>query len=59
MYVKSYAIHYSDQGVTWKPYRQKSSMVDQVQGGIWARRKRFENGAMMSMAPAFADSSSL
>ncbi|XP_036298914.1 coagulation factor V isoform X1 [Pipistrellus kuhlii] len=30
MYVKSYTIHYSDQGVDWKPYRQKSSMVDKV-----------------------------
>uniref|UniRef100_A0A8D2JXG0 Coagulation factor V n=1 Tax=Theropithecus gelada TaxID=9565 RepID=A0A8D2JXG0_THEGE len=30
MYVKSYAIHYSDQGVEWKPYRLKSSMVDKI-----------------------------
>ncbi|KAK2504630.1 hypothetical protein MC885_001246 [Smutsia gigantea] len=30
MYVKSYAIHYSDQGVEWKPYRKKSSMVDKI-----------------------------
>ncbi|XP_058396091.1 coagulation factor V [Diceros bicornis minor] len=30
MYVKSYSIHYSDQGVEWKPYRQKSSMVDKI-----------------------------
>uniref|UniRef100_A0A2K6FGC7 Coagulation factor V n=1 Tax=Propithecus coquereli TaxID=379532 RepID=A0A2K6FGC7_PROCO len=30
MYVKSYTIHYSDQGVEWKPYRQKSSMVDKI-----------------------------
>ncbi|GAB1285630.1 Coagulation factor V [Apodemus speciosus] len=30
MYVKSYSIQYSDQGVTWKPYRQKSSMVDKI-----------------------------
>lgn len=33
MYVKSYTIQYSDQGVTWRPYRQKSSMVDQVGAG--------------------------
>ncbi|XP_036890788.1 coagulation factor V isoform X2 [Sturnira hondurensis] len=30
MYVKSYAIHYSDHGEDWKPYRQRSSMVDKV-----------------------------
>ncbi|KAM9243389.1 coagulation factor V [Dugong dugon] len=30
MYVKSYAIHYSDQGVEWKPYRQKFFMVDKI-----------------------------
>lgn len=30
MYVKSYSILYSDQGVSWKPYRQKSSMVDKI-----------------------------
>uniref|UniRef100_A0A2K6SJC6 Coagulation factor V n=1 Tax=Saimiri boliviensis boliviensis TaxID=39432 RepID=A0A2K6SJC6_SAIBB len=30
MYVKSYSIHYSDQGVEWKPYRLKSSMVDKI-----------------------------
>ncbi|XP_054549465.1 coagulation factor V isoform X1 [Talpa occidentalis] len=30
MYVKSYTIQYSDQGVEWKPYRQKSSMVDKI-----------------------------
>ncbi|XP_051042098.1 coagulation factor V isoform X2 [Phodopus roborovskii] len=30
MYVKSYSIQYSDQGVEWKPYRQKSSMVDKI-----------------------------
>lgn len=34
MYVKSYTIHYSDQGMEWKPYRQKSSMVDKVQGAV-------------------------
>uniref|UniRef100_A0A8C7EWN7 Coagulation factor V n=1 Tax=Neovison vison TaxID=452646 RepID=A0A8C7EWN7_NEOVI len=27
MYVKSYSIQYSDQGMEWKPYRQGSSMV--------------------------------
>ncbi|XP_055964538.1 LOW QUALITY PROTEIN: coagulation factor V [Sorex fumeus] len=30
MYVRSYTIQYSDQGVKWKPYRQKSSMVDKI-----------------------------
>lgn len=30
MYVKSYSIQYSDQGVSWKPYRQKFSMVDKI-----------------------------
>lgn len=30
MYVKSYTIQYSDQGVIWKSYRQKSSMVDKI-----------------------------
>ncbi|XP_064450421.1 coagulation factor V isoform X2 [Mirounga angustirostris] len=30
IYVKSYTIHYSDQGMEWKPYRQKSSMVDKL-----------------------------
>nr|XP_006974825.2 coagulation factor V [Peromyscus maniculatus bairdii] len=30
MYVKSYSIQYSDEGVEWKPYRQKSSMVDKI-----------------------------
>ncbi|XP_037596437.1 coagulation factor V isoform X3 [Cebus imitator] len=33
MYVKSYSIHYSDQGVEWKPYRLKSSMVDKIFDG--------------------------
>jgi hypothetical protein len=36
MYVKSYSIQYSDQGVAWKPYRQKSSMVDKVQEAVLA-----------------------
>ncbi|OBS75523.1 hypothetical protein A6R68_18025 [Neotoma lepida] len=30
MYVKSFSIQYSDQGVEWKSYRQKSSMVDKI-----------------------------
>ncbi|KAM5294791.1 coagulation factor V [Glossophaga mutica] len=30
MYVKSYTIHYSDHGEDWKPYRQRSSMVDKI-----------------------------
>lgn len=51
MYVKSYAVHYSDQGVEWKPYRQKSSLVDKVQGGIWAERKALENRAVMRTVP--------
>ena len=34
MYVKSYAIHYSDQGMDWKPYREKSAIVDKVQGDL-------------------------
>ncbi|KAF6074437.1 coagulation factor V [Phyllostomus discolor] len=30
MYVKSYTVHYSDGGVDWTPYRQRSSMVDKI-----------------------------
>ncbi|XP_006872716.1 PREDICTED: coagulation factor V [Chrysochloris asiatica] len=30
MYVKSYAIHYSDHGVEWKPYREEFVMVDKI-----------------------------
>ncbi|XP_059002855.1 coagulation factor V [Mustela lutreola] len=30
MYVKSYSIQYSDQGMEWKPYRQGSSMVAKI-----------------------------
>ncbi|XP_007935974.1 coagulation factor V [Orycteropus afer afer] len=30
MFVKSYAIHYSNQGVEWKPYRQTFFMVDKI-----------------------------
>lgn len=51
MYVKSYAIHYSDQGVTWKPYRQKSSMVDQIFEGnsnIKGHVKNFFNPPIIS-----------
>lgn len=51
MYVKSYTIHYSDQGVEWKPYRQKSSMVDKVKG------KQLESCAVMRPAPCIASSS--
>lgn len=43
MYVKSYTIHYSDQGMEWKPYRQKSSMVDKVQGAVIATTKQLTN----------------
>lgn len=43
MYVKSYTIHYSDQGMEWKPYRQKSSMVDKVQGAVLAKAERCTN----------------
>lgn len=39
MYVKSYSIQYSDEGVEWKPYRQKSSMVDKVQDAILGKAK--------------------
>ncbi|XP_071063667.1 coagulation factor V isoform X2 [Dasypus novemcinctus] len=30
MYVKSFTIYYSDQGVEWKPYRQKYSMASKI-----------------------------
>nr|XP_036879862.1 coagulation factor V [Manis javanica] len=30
MYVKSFAIHYSDQGAEWKPYREGPSMTDKI-----------------------------
>lgn len=43
MYVKSYTIHYSDQGVDWKSYRQKSSMADKVPAGVPAKTKQFES----------------
>ena len=51
MYVKSYAIHYSDYGVDWKPYRQRSSMVDKVQGGVSARRKGLGNCTVLRIGP--------
>lgn len=38
MYVKSYTIHYSDQGMDWKPYREKSSMVDKVQRDLGKKK---------------------
>lgn len=43
MYVKSYTIHYSDQGMDWKPYREKSSMVDKVQRSWQKKTKELEN----------------
>nr|KAF6396643.1 coagulation factor V [Rousettus aegyptiacus] len=51
MYVKSYAIHYSDQGVEWKPYRQKFSMVDKIFEGnsnIKGHVKNFFNPPIIS-----------
>ncbi|XP_016057825.1 PREDICTED: coagulation factor V [Miniopterus natalensis] len=51
MYVKSYSIHYSDQGVEWKPYRQKSSMVDKIFEGnsnIKGHVKNFFNPPIIS-----------
>ncbi|XP_021569767.1 LOW QUALITY PROTEIN: coagulation factor V [Carlito syrichta] len=51
MYVKSYTIYYSDQGVEWKPYRQKSSMVDKIFEGNSNTRghvKNFFNPPIMS-----------
>uniref|UniRef100_A0A8D2JSC3 Coagulation factor V n=1 Tax=Sciurus vulgaris TaxID=55149 RepID=A0A8D2JSC3_SCIVU len=51
MYVKSYTIHYSDQGVEWKPYRQKSSMVDKIFEGnsnIKGHVKNFFNPPIIS-----------
>nr|XP_051714337.1 coagulation factor V isoform X2 [Oryctolagus cuniculus] len=30
MFVRSYTIHYSDKGVDWKAYRQKSSTADKI-----------------------------
>ncbi|XP_030890818.1 coagulation factor V [Leptonychotes weddellii] len=51
MYVKSYSIHYSDQGMEWKPYRQKSSMVDKIFKGnnnIKGHVKNFFNPPIIS-----------
>uniref|UniRef100_G1PBL7 Coagulation factor V n=1 Tax=Myotis lucifugus TaxID=59463 RepID=G1PBL7_MYOLU len=51
MYVRSYAVHYSDQGVEWKPYRQKSSMVDKIFEGnsnIKGHVKNFFNPPIIS-----------
>ncbi|XP_036199955.1 coagulation factor V [Myotis myotis] len=51
MYVKSFAVHYSDQGVEWKPYRQKSSMVDKIFEGnsnIKGHVKNFFNPPIIS-----------
>uniref|UniRef100_A0A452USL9 Coagulation factor V n=1 Tax=Ursus maritimus TaxID=29073 RepID=A0A452USL9_URSMA len=51
MYVKSYTIHYSDQGMEWKPYRQKSSMVDKIFEGnnnIKGHVKNFFNPPIIS-----------
>nr|XP_035953886.1 coagulation factor V isoform X4 [Halichoerus grypus] len=51
MYVKSYTIHYSDQGMEWKPYRQKSSMVDKIFKGnnnIKGHVKNFFNPPIIS-----------
>ncbi|XP_037681322.1 coagulation factor V [Choloepus didactylus] len=33
MYVKSFTVHYSDQGVEWKPYRQEFSMANKIFDG--------------------------
>ncbi|KAM6154284.1 coagulation factor V [Erethizon dorsatum] len=51
MYVKSYTIHYSDQGMEWRPYRQKSSMVDRVFEGnsnVKGHVKNFFNPPIIS-----------
>ncbi|XP_029789209.1 coagulation factor V [Suricata suricatta] len=51
MFVKSYTIHYSDQGVDWKPYRQKSSMADKIFEGnnnIKGHVKNFFNPPIIS-----------
>ena len=37
MYVKRYTIQYSDRGVEWKSYREKSSMVDKVWVVSWPK----------------------
>ncbi|KAM6218339.1 coagulation factor V [Rhynchocyon petersi] len=43
MYVKSYAIHYSNQGVEWKPYREKFSMVDKIFKGNYNTKGHMKN----------------
>ncbi|XP_070624220.1 coagulation factor V isoform X1 [Bos indicus] len=51
MYVKSYTIHYSDQGTDWKPYREKSSMVDKIFEGnnnVRGHVKNFFNPPIIS-----------
>ncbi|XP_059934646.1 coagulation factor V [Mesoplodon densirostris] len=51
MYVKSYTIQYSDQGVEWKPYREKSSLVDKIFEGnnnINGHAKNFFNPPIIS-----------
>ncbi|XP_007531847.1 coagulation factor V [Erinaceus europaeus] len=51
MYVKSYTIQYSYQGVEWKPYRHKSSMVDKIFEGninIKGQVKNFFNPPIIS-----------
>ncbi|XP_033621853.1 coagulation factor V [Fukomys damarensis] len=51
MYVKSYTIHYSDQGMEWKPYRQKSSMMEKVFEGnsnVKGHVKNFLNPPIIS-----------
>ncbi|XP_040119486.1 coagulation factor V [Oryx dammah] len=51
MYVKSYTIHYSDQGMDWKPYREKASMVDKIFEGnnnVRGHVKNFFNPPIIS-----------
>ncbi|XP_032718919.1 coagulation factor V [Lontra canadensis] len=51
MYVKSYSIQYSDQGMEWKPYRQGSSMVAKIFEGnnnIKGHVKNFFNPPIIS-----------
>lgn len=53
MYVKSYSIQYSDQGMEWKPYRQKSSMVDKVPDAMLSKQKLLENCLLQQWLLAF------
>ncbi|CAI9179368.1 unnamed protein product [Rangifer tarandus platyrhynchus] len=51
MYVKSYTIHYSDQGTDWKPYREKSAIVDKIFEGnnnVKGHVKNFLNPPIIS-----------